>query len=95
MTSLATTVGAVSLRSAVMTASGTAGHGDELAGYGEQCLVAQSIGVEYDGCRIAGEASGGERVYLKNAQGCLRRPWGEFCTHPRVRLHLYEPWGGL
>ena len=35
MTSLATTVGAVVLRSAVMTASGTAGHGDELAGYGE------------------------------------------------------------
>lgn len=35
MTSLATTVGGVALRSAVMTASGTAGHGDELAGYGE------------------------------------------------------------
>src|ERR1700732_4489318 len=35
MTSLATTVGGVSLRSAVMTASGTAGHGDELAGYGD------------------------------------------------------------
>lgn len=35
MTSLATHVGDVSLRSAVMTASGTAGHGDELAGYGE------------------------------------------------------------
>ncbi|HVA53520.1 MAG TPA: dihydroorotate dehydrogenase [Acidimicrobiales bacterium] len=35
MTSLATTVGGVNLRSPVMTASGTAGHGDELAGYGE------------------------------------------------------------
>lgn len=35
MTSLATSVGDVTLRSAVMTASGTAGHGDELAGYGE------------------------------------------------------------
>jgi dihydroorotate dehydrogenase (NAD+) catalytic subunit len=30
-----TTVGDVSLDAAVMTASGTAGHGDELAGYGE------------------------------------------------------------
>ncbi|MHB8380240.1 MAG: dihydroorotate dehydrogenase [Acidimicrobiales bacterium] len=35
MTNLATSVGDVSLRSPVMTASGTAGHGDELAGYGE------------------------------------------------------------
>jgi dihydroorotate dehydrogenase (NAD+) catalytic subunit len=35
VTSLATSVGDVDLRSAVMTASGTAGHGDELAGYGE------------------------------------------------------------
>jgi len=35
VTSLATSVGDVTLRSAVMTASGTAGHGDELAGYGE------------------------------------------------------------
>jgi dihydroorotate dehydrogenase (NAD+) catalytic subunit len=35
MTNLATTVGSVSLRSAVMTASGTAGYGDELAAYGD------------------------------------------------------------
>ncbi len=35
MTDLSTQVGAVALRSPVMTASGTAGHGDELAGYGE------------------------------------------------------------
>jgi len=35
VTSLATTVGGVALRSAVLTASGTAGHGDELAGYGD------------------------------------------------------------
>ncbi len=35
MTSLETNVGAVSLRSPILTASGTAGHGDELAGYGE------------------------------------------------------------
>ncbi len=35
MTSLATAVGSVSLRSAVMTASGTAGYGDELAAYGD------------------------------------------------------------
>ena len=35
MTSLATNVGVVSLRSPILTASGTAGHGDELAGYGE------------------------------------------------------------
>ena len=35
MTDLSTHVGGVALRSPVMTASGTAGHGDELAGYGE------------------------------------------------------------
>lgn len=35
MTGLATRVGDVSLTSAVLTASGTAGHGDELAGYGD------------------------------------------------------------
>ena len=35
MTSLDTNVGAVSLRSPILTASGTAGHSDELAGYGE------------------------------------------------------------
>jgi len=35
VTNLATRVGSVTLRSAVMTASGTAGHGDELAGYGD------------------------------------------------------------
>lgn len=35
MTSLATRVGDVELRSVVLTASGTAGHGDELAGYGD------------------------------------------------------------
>jgi dihydroorotate dehydrogenase (NAD+) catalytic subunit len=35
VTDLSTQVGAVALRSPVMTASGTAGHGDELGGYGE------------------------------------------------------------
>jgi dihydroorotate dehydrogenase (NAD+) catalytic subunit len=35
MTNLATSVGSVALRSAILTASGTAGHGDELAGYGD------------------------------------------------------------
>lgn len=35
MTSLDTNVGDVSLRSPILTASGTAGHGVELAGYGE------------------------------------------------------------
>lgn len=35
MSSLATAVGSVRLRSAVMTASGTAGYGDELSGYGD------------------------------------------------------------
>jgi dihydroorotate dehydrogenase (NAD+) catalytic subunit len=35
LSALATDVGAVSLRSAVLTAAGTSGYGDELAGYGE------------------------------------------------------------
>jgi dihydroorotate dehydrogenase (NAD+) catalytic subunit len=35
VTDLSTDVGSVALRSPIMTASGTAGHGDELAGYGE------------------------------------------------------------
>jgi dihydroorotate dehydrogenase (NAD+) catalytic subunit len=35
MSDLSTTVGAVALRSAVLTAAGTSGYGDELAGYGD------------------------------------------------------------
>jgi len=35
VTSLATHVGGVELRSAILTASGTSGHGDELAAYGD------------------------------------------------------------
>jgi dihydroorotate dehydrogenase (NAD+) catalytic subunit len=48
--SLRTSVGAVPLRSAVMTASGTAGHADELAAYGPLdelgCVVVKSLSVE-------------------------------------------------
>ncbi len=39
MTSLATRVGEVELNSAILTASGTSGHGDELAGYGDLSLL--------------------------------------------------------
>jgi hypothetical protein len=35
MSDLATTIGSVSLRSPIMTAAGTSGYGDELAGYGD------------------------------------------------------------
>jgi dihydroorotate dehydrogenase (NAD+) catalytic subunit len=35
MSDLSTNVGAVSLRSAILTAAGTSGYGDELAGYGD------------------------------------------------------------
>jgi dihydroorotate dehydrogenase (NAD+) catalytic subunit len=35
MSDLSTTVGAVSLRSPILTAAGTSGYGDELAGYGD------------------------------------------------------------
>ena len=35
MSDLATTVGSVALRSPIMTAAGTSGYGDELAGYGD------------------------------------------------------------
>jgi len=35
MSDLSTTVGAVALRSAIRTAAGTSGYGDELAGYGD------------------------------------------------------------
>lgn len=35
MSDLSTTVGAVELRSAILTAAGTSGYGDELAGYGD------------------------------------------------------------
>ena len=37
--SLETTVGSVALRSAVLTAAGTAGHGDELAAYGDLSVL--------------------------------------------------------
>jgi dihydroorotate dehydrogenase (NAD+) catalytic subunit len=39
VTSLAARVGDVELNSAILTASGTAGHGDELAGYGDLALL--------------------------------------------------------
>ena len=67
----------------------------ELACHGGQSGVALAVRVEHGGRRIAGEACGRKRVYLKNAQGCLRSLSHEFCTHPRGRLHLSEPWGGL
>jgi hypothetical protein len=54
-----------------------------------------SVRVEHDGRRVAGESCGRKCVYLENAQGYLRRLSHEFCTHPRLRLHFREPWGGL
>jgi hypothetical protein len=53
-----------------------------------------AVRVEHDGRGIAGEARGSKCVYLENTQGCLRSLSQEFCTHPRRRLHLVEPWGG-
>lgn len=72
MTSLATTVGSVTLRSGVMTASGTAGHGDELAGYGDigelGAIVVKSLAVfPFDGNAAPRLATSGE--HMVNAVG--------------------------
>ncbi len=72
MTTLSTTVGAVTLRSAVMTASGTSGHGDELAGYGDLrelgAIVVKSLAVfPFDGNPAPRLATSGE--HMVNAVG--------------------------
>ena len=67
----------------------------ELACDCEQSGIALTVRVQHDGCRIAGKTSRSKCVYLENTQGRLRSLWDEFCTHPRHRLHLHEPWGGL
>ncbi|HEV7957902.1 MAG TPA: dihydroorotate dehydrogenase [Acidimicrobiales bacterium] len=72
MTSLSTTVGTVALHSAVMTASGTAGYGDELSGYGDLrelgAVVVKSLAVfAFDGNPAPRLAASGE--HMVNAVG--------------------------
>jgi dihydroorotate dehydrogenase (NAD+) catalytic subunit len=72
MTSLSTTVGMVALHSAVMTASGTAGYGDELSGYGDLrelgAVVVKSLAVfAFDGNPAPRLAASGE--HMVNAVG--------------------------
>jgi dihydroorotate dehydrogenase (NAD+) catalytic subunit len=72
VSNLATSVGEVALRSVVMTASGTAGHGDELAGYGDLgelgAIVTKSLAVfAYDGNPAPRLATSG--VHMVNAVG--------------------------
>ncbi|MGA7834348.1 MAG: dihydroorotate dehydrogenase, partial [Acidimicrobiales bacterium] len=72
MTSQAVAVGGVALRSVVMTASGTAGHGDELAGYGELsdlgAVVTKSLAVfAFEGNPSPRLAASGE--HMVNAVG--------------------------
>ena len=72
MTSRTTTVGTVVLRSGVMTASGTAGHGDELAGYGDVrelgAIVVKSLAVfPFEGNPAPRLATSGE--HMVNAVG--------------------------
>jgi dihydroorotate dehydrogenase (NAD+) catalytic subunit len=72
VTSLPTSVGTVSLHSAVMTASGTAGYGDELEGYGDLrelgAIVVKSLAVfPFDGNAAPRLAASGE--HMVNAVG--------------------------
>lgn len=72
MTSLKTRVGSVALRSVVLTASGTAGHGDELAGYGPLdelgAIVTKSLAIfPFEGNPAPRLATSGE--HMVNAVG--------------------------
>ena len=72
MTDLATRVGAVALRSVVLTAAGTSGYGDELAGYGDLALlgavVTKSLAVyPWEGNPAPRVAASG--VHMLNAVG--------------------------
>lgn len=72
MTTLETDVGSVVLRSVVMTASGTAGHGDELAGYGPLdelgAIVTKSLAIfAFEGNPAPRLATSGE--HMVNAVG--------------------------
>ena len=72
MTGFPTTVGTVALHSAVLTASGTAGYGDELAGYGDLrelgAVVVKSLAVfPFDGNAAPRLAASGE--HMVNAVG--------------------------
>jgi dihydroorotate dehydrogenase (NAD+) catalytic subunit len=72
VTGFPTTVGTVALHSAVLTASGTAGYGDELAGYGDLrelgAVVVKSLAVfPFDGNAAPRLAASGE--HMVNAVG--------------------------
>lgn len=83
VTNLATTVGNVALRSPVLTASGTAGLGDELASYGELselgAIVTKSLAAfAWDGNRPPRVVASGE--HMVNAVGLAGPgvgPWRE------------------
>jgi len=72
MSDLATNVGAVALRSPVLTAAGTSGYGDELAGYGDLktlgAVVVKSLAAfAWDGNAAPRVAASGE--HMVNAVG--------------------------
>ncbi len=72
MSDLATSVGAVALRSAILTAAGTSGYGDELAGYGDLrslgAVVVKSLAAfAWEGNAAPRVASSGE--HMLNAVG--------------------------
>jgi dihydroorotate dehydrogenase (NAD+) catalytic subunit len=69
---LSSAVGSVALRSAILTAAGTSGYGDELAGYGDLsdlgAVVVKSLAVfEWEGNRAPRVAAAGE--HMLNAVG--------------------------
>jgi dihydroorotate dehydrogenase (NAD+) catalytic subunit len=83
-TVLATHVGGLRLRSAVMTASGTSGHGAELAAYGRLAelgaVVVKSLSAHpwpgNDGLRLHG-AAGGSMLNRVGLQGPGVAAWGQ------------------
>jgi len=92
MSDLSTSVGTVQLRSAVMTAAGTSGYGDELAGYGDLrtlgAVVVKSLAAfAWDGNPPPRVASSGE--HMVNAVG-LAGPgvaaWRDQCL-PALEQH--------
>jgi hypothetical protein len=73
MINLATTVGGVALKSPVMTAAGTSGYGDELAGYGDLSTIGAVVTKSL--AAFAWEGNAPPRVAASGEHGRSRRTW--------------------
>ena len=69
-TAMSTNVGSVDLPNPIMTASGTSGHGIELAEYGDLsalgAVVVKSLSIRPWACRARGWRHGSSTTYLRS-----------------------------